>query len=148
MIVIIAVMGIFLGIITASPMLMDGNRVKACADEIVSVMEKVRMATLGKDEVKLKLSKEPEKPAKVLITTKVAGRAPEEETFNLSGEKVDIYYSKDGVNEIILGADGIEIEFNRSSGALVSDIRTITVRKGTRSRVIRIYKETGKVVTE
>ena len=51
-IVIIAILGVLTGFMATSSGLFDGRRVKACADSVSSLLDKVRLANLGKDEVK------------------------------------------------------------------------------------------------
>ena len=52
-IVIIAILGVLTGFMATSSGLFDGRRVKACADSVSSLLDKVRLANLGKDEVTL-----------------------------------------------------------------------------------------------
>lgn len=162
-IVTIAILGVLTGLLVTSSGLFDGRRVKACSDNIASVLEKVRMATLGKDEVILTIYRDPVDGIKGRIVTKVKNKNDSYEyirTFEdeLGKDNVEVYYSADisgsSPSELsTAGMAGIVFRFNRSSGALedvsgFSTVRSIIVKKGHSERKIKIYKETGKIEIE
>jgi len=68
-IVIIAILGVLTGFMATSSGLFDGRRVKACADSVSSLLDKVRLANLGKDEVTLTIYKDTDQAIKAKIVT-------------------------------------------------------------------------------
>ena len=163
-IVVIAILGVITGFLITSSGLLDGRRVKACADNISSLLEKVRMTNLGKDEVILTIYEDAGNGIKADIVTKVKSKAEvtgsggtgTERTVveDLSNDNVEIHYSTDisGSSPVFLGTDKMYFNFSRNSGSIQSTtpagIRCILVRKGNAEKKIKIYAETGKISLE
>ena len=156
-IIIVAILGVITGFIATSSGLFDGRRVKACADSISSLLEKVRMTNLGKDKVTLTIYKESDNVIKAKILTTVRDRNSETQRTvveNVSNDNVDIYYSSDisGSNPVLLGNTEMSFSFDRSSGSVNStyplDVQCIILRKGDAMKKIKIYRITGKVSVE
>ena len=163
-IVVIAILGVITGFLITSSGLLDGRRVKACADNISSLLEKVRMTNLGKDEVTLTIYEDAGNGIKADIVTKVKskaevtgfGGAGTERTVveDLGNDNVEIHYSTDisGSSPVFLGTDKMYFSFSRNSGSIQSTtpagIRCILVRKGNAEKKIKIYAETGKISLE
>ena len=149
-VVIIAILGVLTGFIATSTGLFDGRRVKACADSVSSLMDKVRLANLGKDEVSLTIYKDSDKAIKAKIVTKVKLRndvvTEREFIEDVSNDNVEMSYSTD------TGTEGMRFTFNRNTGSVnqttPSDIKCIILRKGNAEKKIKIYAATGKIVVE
>ena len=157
-IVIIAILGVLTGFMATSSGLFDGRRVKACADSVSSLLDKVRLANLGKDEVTLTIYKDTDKAIKAKIVTKIVSRNDSitEKTFieNVSNDNVEMSYSTDisGSAENPAGAAGMVFNFNRNTGAIKdtspNGIQCIILRKGNAEKKIKIYAATGKIIVE
>ena len=163
-IVIIAILGVITGFMVTSSGLLDGRRVKACADNISSLLEKVRATNLGKDEVTLTIYEEPGNGIKAKIVTKVKSKAEAEGSLaagteqsvieDVGNDNIEISYSTDisGSSPVLLGSGSLEFSFNRSSGSvkntIPAGIKCIIVRRGNAEKKIKIYTETGKISIE
>ena len=162
-IVIIAILGVLTGFMATSSGLFDGRRVKACADSVSSLLDKVRMANLGKDEVTLTIYKDTDKAIKAKIVTKIMSRNNDsinesitEKTFieDVSDDNVEMSYSTDisGSAENPAGAAGMVFNFNRNTGAIKdtspNGIQCIILRKGNAEKKIKIYAATEKIIVE
>ena len=157
-IVIIAILGVLTGFIATSSGLFDGRRVKACADSVSSLLDKVRLANLGKDEVTLTIYKDTDQAIKAKIVTKIVSRNDSitEKTFieDVSDDNVEMSYSTDisGSAENPAGAAGMVFNFNRNTGAIKdtspNGIQCIILRKGNAEKKIKIYAATGKIIVE
>ena len=157
-IVIIAILGVLAGFMATSSGLFDGRRVKACADSVSSLLDKVRLANLGKDEVTLTIYKDTNQAIKAKIVTKImsSNRSITEKTFieDVSNDNVEMSYSTDisGSAENPAGAAGMVFNFNRNTGAIKdtspNGIQCIILRKGNAEKKIKIYAATGKIIVE
>lgn len=157
-IVIIAILGVLTGFMATSSGLFDGRRVKACADSVSSLLDKVRLANLGKDEVTLTIYKDTDQAIKAKIVTKImsSNRSTTEKEFieDVSNDNVEMSYSTDisGSTENPAGAAGMVFNFNRNTGAIKdtspNGIQCIILRKGNAEKKIKIYAATGKIIVE
>lgn len=156
-IVIIAILGVLTGFMATSSGLFDGRRVKACADSVSSLLDKVRLANLGKDEVTLTIYKDTDQAIKAKIVTKIMSRNDSiTKTFieDVSNDNVEMSYSTDisGSAENPAGAAGMVFNFNRNTGAIrdtsPNGIQCIILRKGNAEKKIKIYAATGKIIVE
>ena len=156
-IVIIAILGVLTGFMATSSGLFDGRRVKACADSVSSLLDKVRLANLGKDEVTLTIYKDTDQAIKAKIVTKIVSRNDSiEKTFieDVSDDNVEMSYSTDisGSAENPAGAAGMVFNFNRNTGAIKdtspNGIQCIILRKGNAEKKIKLYAATGKIIVE
>ena len=157
-IVIIAILGVLTGFMATSSGLFDGRRVKACADSVSSLLDKVRLANLGKDEVTLTIYKDTDQAIKAKIVTKImsSNRSTTEKEFieDVSNDNVEMSYSTDisGSSESPAGAAGMVFNFNRNTGAIKdtspNGIQCIILRKGNAEKKIKIYAATGKIIVE
>ena len=157
-IVIIAILGVLTGFMATSSGLFDGRRVKACADSVSSLLDKVRLANLGKDEVTLTIYKDTDQAIKAKIVNKImsSNRSTTEKEFieDVSNDNVEMSYSTDisGSAENPAGAAGMVFNFNRNTGAIKdtspNGIQCIILRKGNAEKKIKIYAATGKIIVE
>ena len=157
-IVIIAILGVLTGFMATSSGLFDGRRVKACADSVSSLLDKVRLANLGKDEVTLTIYKDTDQAIKAKIVSRNASMTEKitEKTFieDVSDDNVEMSYSTDisGSAENPAGAAGMVFNFNRNTGAIKdtspNGIQCIILRKGNAEKKIKIYAATGKIIVE
>ena len=157
-IVIIAILGVLTGFMATSSGLFDGRRVKACADSVSSLLDKVRLANLGKDEVTLTIYKDTDQAIKAKIVSRNDSITEKitEKTFieDVSDDNVEMSYSTDisGSAENPAGAAGMVFNFNRNTGAIKdtspNGIQCIILRKGNAEKKIKIYAATGKIIVE
>ena len=157
-IVIIAILGVLTGFMATSSGLFDGRRVKACADSVSSLLDKVRLANLGKDEVTLTIYKDTDQAIKAKIVSRNDSITEKitEKTFieDVSNDNVEMSYSTDisGSAENPAGAAGMVFNFNRNTGAIKdtspNGIQCIILRKGNAEKKIKIYAATGKIIVE
>lgn len=164
LVVVIAILAIIAGLLVTSPALLNGRRVRSSADNLSSVINKARTDSTGKDELTLSLKKEAD--GRVVaeahqVVNVVPGNAPDKKfeprlTSEVCGDDIEFYYSPnlDGSNLSPLSVNQrIEFSFNRSTGAIsgvggIPPVQFIKLSKGSYSRIVKIYKETGKVVIE
>lgn len=159
-IIIVVILGVIAGFMMTSSGLLDGRRTKACADNISSLLEKVRATNLGKDEVTITIYEDTGKGIKADIVTKVKAKNPSDPdklsrvTEDVGNDNMEISYSTDlsGSSPVLLGSGSMEFSFNRSTGSVKSTtpsgIKCIIVRRGNAEKKIKIYTETGKVSVE
>ena len=159
-IIIVVILGVITGFMVTSSGLLDGRRTKACADNISSLLEKVRATNLGKDEVTINIYEDTGKGIKADIVTKVKAKNPSDPdklsrvTEDVGNDNMEISYSTDlsGSSPVLLGSGSMEFSFNRSTGSVKSTtpsgIKCIIVRRGNAEKKIKIYTETGKVSVE
>ena len=157
-IIIIAILSLITGFLATSSGLFDGRRVKACADSVSSLLDKVRLANLGKDEVSLTIYKDSDNAIKAKIVTKVRTKnnVETEKTSieDVSKDNVEMSYSTDisGSAARVADASGMKFVFNRSTGSVQkttpNGIQCIILKKGRAEKKIKIYATTGKVVIE
>ena len=164
LIIVIAIMAILVGVMGISASSLTGRKVKKCADEIMSTIERTRVLTLGKEQndVECVLTYEgKEYHAKIyqkgtLVSDRIVGKDP-----------IDIkVYFEDTLTEIdgktpyaTPGEKGLHLVFNRASGAFEQNTneagghekeycRRIVVTNGSRTIEITTVGRTGKILTK
>lgn len=154
LIVIIAIMAILAGLVGMGLGAVTGSKVKECEKNIEAVLNKVRVSTLGKDAVVVKIYKNSDGSyyADTITTTEGIDSTV---TKKLGAASVIVSYSyKDDYSERTTLESGspIIISFDRSSGELKADSNGnycqriwITNGSGAKEKTITIYKETGNV---
>lgn len=153
LIVVIAIMAVLTGTLAISVSAIGGFKAKECAKNIQSYINKTRVSTMGRNSVVLHLYKGADGAFYAQTTTNGTADTPQ-----VIGKKsVTVRYTAgddlDTADE--LDTTGVYIEFDRSSGAMklpTSDpkiyVHKIAVSQESRTYVLTIYKETGKVVLE
>lgn len=153
LIVVIAIGVILASAITISLSSVLGVAVKQCARNIESVLNKTRVSTMGKDSVVVELYKDSSDGA---YYYKVTTNGTDTETKKIGRSSLEISYSMEqdySSVKSLTGSDAISIEFDRGSGVEKTDANgkccsRIWIKKGSTQKVITIYKETGKIVSE
>lgn len=178
MVVVIAIMAIVVTTVGLSISLVSGRKVKKCADEIVSTIERTRVLSLGKDQgqVEFILSQDASGdyhvriyqgsiPSDAPILDRVVGKDPIEVKVIFSGETeadaVELGNIAGNTPHAIhaAGEGGLHLIFNRASGAFekgtnaVSDaVKTycdkIVVTGNSRTIEITTVGPTGKILQE
>ncbi len=167
LIVVIAIMAAFVGITSLSYQALTGKQAKQCRDELVSKLESVRALTMGTENVVANLKKDSTTDSYVMTVTSTVNGSSTDTVIHFPSSKCEMYYSlvEDDVfgsedNSFVLldgaGTTGIDLEFDRASGALkkqvVGSLETcvyhIYVKQGNKAYGLRIYQETGKIVLE
>lgn len=166
LIVVIAIMSVLSGIVYIGIANIFNTKVTQCAENMENIINKVRVNTMGRNEVTLRFYQESD--GRYFSETKVKkGTATKytEETVNEQVGKsgIDVKFTTDasitdpnasGV-QTLSNATGneIKIEFDRSSGEVKVDgsgacVRKIWIIRNTKVKTITIYKETGKVAVD
>lgn len=159
LIVVIAIMSILAGVVTISMRSVTGTYVKQCSANIKSQLANTRHMTMGKNKVKLKIyvGSDGAYYSDMEVYASDSSVTPENVTTTKLGKKsVEVKYSKEaGLSEgsfkILTESNPIEIEFDRSSGAVkdaVNCVKQIKVSQGSHTKKITIYTETGKISEE
>lgn len=152
LVVVIAIMAILVGVFAISVSSLSGRKVNKCADEIVSTLERARVLTLGKEQNQVEFRLYYESTAKeyraqiyqggTLVSDRVVGKEPIEIKVVFEGDttKYDLKaqtikgtapYVTTGV-----GAEGLFLVFNRSSGAFEPGTNTVGDTKDYCSKII------------
>ena len=171
LIIVIAIMAILVGVMAISASSLTGRKVKKCADEIVSTMERARVLTLGKEQndVECVLTYEgKEYHAKIyqkgtLVSDRIVGKDPIDiKVYFEDGASATGYTLTeiDGKTPYATpGEKGLHLVFNRASGAFEQNTneagghekeycRRIVVTNGSRTIEITTVGRTGKILTK
>ncbi len=153
LIVVIAIMAVLTGTLAISVSAIGGFKAKECAKNIQSYINKTRVNTMGKNSVVLHLYKGAD--GAFYAQTITNGTA---DAAQVIGKKTVTVRYTDG-DDLSAASElddtGVYIQFDRSSGAMQLPavgpsiyVHKISVSQGSRTYVLTIYKETGKVVSE
>ena len=177
MIIVIAIMAIVVTTAGLSISVVSGRKVKKCADEIVSTIERARVLALGKDQgqVEFILSHDADGDyhAKIYqgsnasddpVSDRIVGKTPIEIQVFFSDGATDAYKLEDISGSTphaihAVGEKGLRLVFNRASGAFEkgtnvagSDTKTycdkIVVTGNGRIIEITTVGPTGKILKE
>ena len=171
LIIVIAIMAILVGVMAISASSLTGRKVKKCADEIVSTIERTRVLTLGKEQndVECVLTYEgKEYHAKIyqkgtLVSDRIVGKDPIDiKVYFEDGASATGYTLAeiDGKTPYATpGEKGLHLVFNRASGAFEQNTneagghekeycRRIVVTNGSRMIEITTVGRTGKILTK
>lgn len=175
LVIVIAIMAVLVGVMATSITSLTGRRVRKCADEIVTTLERTRVLTLGKEQnqVECVISYDTDKKeykAQILqggtvVTDRILGKDP---------IKITVYFEENSTEYLLtdlMGSDsllpyvsaskGLHLVFNRASGAFEKNTTTLTsgstdmgycqridVSNGTRTIEITTVGKTGKILTK
>jgi len=166
LVIVIAIMAVLTGLISLGVGSITGSKVTKCAQNMESVIEKVRVSSMGKSAVVLTISKgadgayyaKQETVSKK--TTTVDGGSDDtvsssiEERIGDSSVNVAVAMSSDADGTYTQLADNnkIVLQFDRASGALKTDangkyVKCIYIYNARQTRVkkILLYQETGNI---
>ena len=166
LIVVIAIMSVLTGVVSFGISNIFNTKVTQCADNMENIINKVRVNTMGRNEVTLRFDQDSDgryfsetkekkgygSTATVETVTEQVGKSGMGVKFTTDSSITDP--SASGV-QTLSNADGneIKIQFDRSSGEVKVDgsgacVRKIWIIRNTKVKTITIYKETGKVVVD
>lgn len=176
MIIVIAIMAIMITTVGLSLSLVSGRKVKKCADEIVSTIERTRVLSLGKDQgqVEFILSQDASSgeyhvriyqgsnASDAPVQDRIVGKDPIEIKVLFSDRTEAALGSISGNTPHAIhaaGENGLRLIFNRASGAfekgtnaIGSDVKTycdkIVVTGSGRTIEITTVGATGKILQE
>ncbi len=134
LIVVIAIMAILVGVVGANVASLNGRRLAKCADEIVSVMERARVLTLGKEQnnVECIISYDSASQTYKAVVLQGGSKVSERE-LGKNPIQVKVYFDNEATGyllEEISGVSpagtgqGLHVVFNRASGAFVENVNT------------------------
>lgn len=167
MVVVISIMIILAGIASLSIATIFNTKAVQCAENLESTLNKVRINTMGRNEVILRVYQDSTNNqfyAEIITYSGIGAartRTTEEKMVGKSGIKV--LYTTDesivdptdsGVVEITPGTDML-VSFDRSSGSVktfqddsgntVNPVKTIWITRNDKVKKITLYEETGKI---
>lgn len=166
LIVVIAIMSVLTGVVSFGISNIFNTKVTQCADNMENIINKVRVNTMGRNEVTLRFYQDSD--GRYFSETKVkkgygSTATMETVTEQVGKSGIDVKFTTDssitdpsasGV-QTLSNADGneIKIQFDRSSGEVKVDgsgacVRKIWIIRNSKVKTITIYKETGKVAVD
>lgn len=177
LVIVIAIMAVLVGVMATSITSLTGRRVRKCADEIVTTLERARVLTLGKEQNQVECvisyndtTKEYTaqiRQGDVEVSNRVLGKEPIEIEVYFDEGATDKGYSltelmgSDSLLPYVSSSDGLHLVFNRASGAFEKNTTTlksgstdmgycqkIVVSNGTRTIEITTVGKTGKILTK
>ena len=145
MVVVIAIMGIMMGIGSYSLSLIASANAKECTHEINAALVSTRTKAYSSDSGT--------SVATMTLKKGTDGSIYVDKSFEdekkVGGSKVAVSYSADGSTYTELDNAGLTFSFNRSSGAFNAlPCKYIKVASGTKTYIITCYKNTGKTMVE
>ena len=158
LIVVIAIMSILAGVVTISLSSANGTYVKECAAHMKSQLNNARQMTMAKSRVSLKFYVDSNGAyyADMCVYGSDQVSVIDTTTTKLGRKSVVVQYTTNSSYAessftTLTASNPIEIEFDRSSGAVKNSsgcVKQIKVSKGSNTKKITIYPETGKVAVE
>ncbi len=150
LVVVIAIMAVLTGGSISIMMALNNAKVKSCAQSIYTGLGRVKTNTLAKEmnpgakKTYYSLSKA-DSSSPVMAKEVVNGTEIEK---NIGAKEITVYYEKGGGSSNALGSAEVKCYFDRSTGAVrsdISDFDRIVVSGAHMSYEIKIYKSTGKL---
>lgn len=173
LIIVIAIMAVLVGVMATSITSLTGRKVRKCADEIVTTLERTRVLTLGKEQNRVECvisyndtTKEYTaqiRQGDVEVSNRVLGKEPIDIKVYFEGDSTGYSLTElkgsDSLLPYVSSSKGLHLVFNRASGAFEKDTCTannvlkeycqkIVVRNGTRIIEITTVGKTGKILTK
>ena len=146
LIIVIAILTIIAGVVTIGLSRVLVTKVTQCTDNMQNMINKVRISTMGREEVTLRFYQDSDDKyyAEVKTKKKKLGSSTSEVTDPTDSSVETLSYAN---------GNAINISFDRSSGQLKLDgsgkcVRRIWIIKNTKINTIILYQETGKVDVE
>lgn len=175
LIIVIAIMAVLVGVMATSITSLTGRRVRKCADEIVTTLERTRVLTLGKEQNQVECvisydTDTKEYKAQILqggtvVTDRTLGKDPIKIAVYFEGNSTKYLLTdlmgSDSLLPYVSASKGLHLVFNRASGAFEKNTSTLTggstdmgycqkivVSNGTRTIEITTVGKTGKILTK
>ena len=173
LIIVIAIMAVLVGVMAMSVTSLTGRRVRKCADEIVTTLERTRVLTLGKEQNQVECvisydETSKEYKAQIMqggteVSNRILGKDPIEIEVYFEGDDKGYSLSQlkgsDSLVPYVSDLNGLHLLFNRASGAFEKSTTTannvpkeycskIVVSSGSRTVEIVTVGKTGKILTK
>lgn len=177
LIIVIAIMAVLVGVMATSITSLTGRKVRKCADEIVTTLERTRVLTLGKEQNQVECvigyndtTKEYTaqiRQGDVEVSNRVLGKEPidikvyfeGDSTGYSTGYSLTELKGSDSLLPYVSSSNGLHLVFNRASGAFEKNTciagsvlkeycQKIVVSNGTRTIEITTVGKTGKILTK
>ncbi len=154
LIVIMAIIGVLIGLATMSAASLTGAGAKKCASKTKSALETIRTSTMANREEVSVITKT---SSGYLITSTVTSGTGSVATkyYSIDTPNATLSYSLDGTNYTAIDESGITVEFNRSAGALTTFAGSVSesaaacylqATQGKYTYTLTIYADTGTIV--
>ena len=148
LIVVVAILGVCVGIITGSIATISSSQAKKCAVSIDAALSRCRVAAMSRaGQVTMKVSVDGDGAVTVRQTETNGGAATETAADTVGSGRCAVSYQKMGeATPTALDAAGISFSFDRDTGAFDftgTPITSITVSGGGRTYVITLDALTG-----
>ena len=165
LIIVIAIMAVLVGVMA--------RKVRKCADEIVTTLERTRVLTLGKEQNQVECvisyndtTKEYTaqiRQGDVEVSNRVLGKEPIDIKVYFEGDSTGYSLTElkgsDSLLPYVSSSNGLHLVFNRASGAFEKNTciagsvlkeycQKIVVSNGTRTIEITTVGKTGKILTK
>ena len=138
LIIVIAIMAVLVGVMATSITSLTGRRVRKCADEIVTTLERTRVLTLGKEQNQVECvicydTDKKEYKAQILqgrtvVTDRTLGKEPIDIKVYFEGDSTGYSLTElkgsDSLLPYVSSSKGLHLVFNRASGAFEKDTCT------------------------
>ena len=173
LIIVIAIMAVLVGVMATSITSLTGRKVRKCADEIVTTLERTRVLTLGKEQNQVECvisyndtTKEYTaqiRQGDVEVSNRVLGKEPIDIKVYFEGDSTGYSLTElkgsDSLLPYVSSSNGLHLVFNRASGAFEKNTciagsalkeycQKIVVSNGTRTIEITTVGKTGKILTK
>ena len=169
LIIVIAIMAVLVGVMATSITSLTGRKVRKCADEIVTTLERTRVLTLGKEQNRVECvisyndtTKEYTaqiRQGDVEVSNRVLGKEPIDIKVYFEGYSLTELKGSDSLLPYVSSSNGLHLVFNRASGAFEKNTciagsvlkeycQKIVVSNGTRTIEITTVGKTGKILTK
>ena len=151
LIIVIAIMAVLVGVMATSITSLTGRKVRKCADEIVTTLERTKEYTAQIRQ------------GDVEVSNRVLGKEPIDIKVYFEGDSTGYSLTElkgsDSLLPYVSSSNGLHLVFNRASGAFEKDTCTannvlkeyclkIVVSNGTRNIEITTVGKTGKILTK
>lgn len=171
LIIVIAIMAVMVGVMAMSVSSLTGRRVRKCADEIVTTLERARVLTLGKEQNKVECVISYDDTAREYririlqggteVTNRVLGKDPIDIKVYFEGDSKGYSLTElkgsDSLVPYVSDSKGLHLLFNRASGAFEKNTsmansvlkeycQKIVVSNGTKTVEITTVGKTGKIL--
>lgn len=174
LVIVIAIMAVLVGVMATSVTSLTGRKVRKCADEIVTTLERTRVLTLGKEQNQVECVISYDNTTKEYraqirqgdaeVSNRVLGKKPIEIKVYFEGDSKGYSLTElkgsDSLVPYVSNSQGLHLVFNRASGAFEKDTcvlvsggvkeycQKIVVSSGSRTIEIMTVGKTGKILNK
>lgn len=153
LIVVVAIMGIMIGVGSYALSMIASANAKECAQKLNAALVRTRTTSYSKDTMTSIATLDLYKGSEGIYIKKSFESDPEK----IGGVRVKVYYRLNGGTYVELDSDILTFSYNRSSGAFrtlkvngsaAGMCDSIRVVSGSKEYVITCYEQTGKTMVE